>query len=755
MRMTGKLAAICATAGALMATSLAPAIAAPSAPSAPLSPAVTAAAAGSFTIQWAPPASDGESAITMYSVESDSATGDAAQGTCTAPGNGTSCVIGGLDNGIAYTFDIVATNAEGDSPAATTASATALGVPTAPRNLEAEPRDGKSAVSWDAPLSNGGSAITAYTVSTSPSSAGCTTAGAPDLDCEIPGLTNGTTYTVTATATNMYGESVASTSNNVTPRAVPSAPLNVAATPGDESAVVTWDAPASDGGSPVLSYEVITVPTSDGCTATAPTMTCTITGLTNGEPYSVIVNAVNVAGDGVAASPVSVTPYTVPGAPTEVEAEAGDAEATITWVTPEDDGGNDIVGYNVTTTPASAGCSTLVAADNECTIPGLTNGLEYEVVVSAYNAAGDSAASSPAVDVTPRTNPDAPTNLAATPGNGTATITWTAPGFDGGVPITGYEVIATPGDFSCTSEAPTTTCELTGLTNGQEYEVTVIATNEAELDSDPATVTFTNPLTVPTAPQSVQTVRGANSVVVSWSAPSSDGGRPISLYTVSSTPGGASCTSTGMECTVNGLTPGMTYNFTVVATNEAGDGAASSPVQQQALNVPTAPRKVSAQMAGTTKGALGKSNVSWSAPADNGGTPIIGYYVRSGPATCYSTSLSCKLTDLVSSPSSITVEAVNVIGTSALTTTSSRVATTTVKTKYRTWSRQIFYGQTIQPNKFIKILQRQSNGNYKVVRKYRQGGPTTWSVDVRVPYGKSAWKVKQAGYTSPKILVKR
>lgn len=81
--------------------------------------------------------------------------------------------------------------------------------PSAPLNVVASPGNARLAVTWSAPALNGGSTISRYTATASPGSAKCTTSGA--RSCTILGLTNGTAYTVTVTATNATGTSVAST----------------------------------------------------------------------------------------------------------------------------------------------------------------------------------------------------------------------------------------------------------------------------------------------------------------------------------------------------------------------------------------------------------------------------------------------------------------------------------------------------------------------------------------------------------------
>jgi hypothetical protein len=130
-----------------------------------------------------------------------------------------------------------ADNGDGDTDVVKSASTTAIEVvaPTAPTGVVGVAGDGEVAVSWTAPASDGGSAITGYTVTASPGDATCPTTG--DLTCTVTGLTNGTPYTFTVTATNDVGTSEPSEpSAPVTPMAPvdpPSPPSPPSAPPVD------------------------------------------------------------------------------------------------------------------------------------------------------------------------------------------------------------------------------------------------------------------------------------------------------------------------------------------------------------------------------------------------------------------------------------------------------------------------------------------------------------------------------------------
>jgi uncharacterized repeat protein (TIGR02543 family) len=176
----------------------------------------------------------------------------------------------------------------------------------APTGVTATAGNGQATVSFEPPPSNGGSAITYYTVTSSPEGIQKTGISSP---ITIAGLTNCTAYTFTVTATNPMGTSAASSaSNSIIPSVLPGAPVIGSATAGSALATVTFTAPALTGCGAITGYKVTSIPYSISATGTASPIT--ITGLIPGAAYIFYVQAISAAGIGTSLSAVSnsVTP---------------------------------------------------------------------------------------------------------------------------------------------------------------------------------------------------------------------------------------------------------------------------------------------------------------------------------------------------------------------------------------------------------------------------------------------------------------
>jgi hypothetical protein len=268
--------------------------------------------------------------------------------------------------------------------------------PDAPTSVVATAGNATASVSFAAPANNGGSAITGYTVTSIPAGGTDTNAGSTSLTHTITGLTNGTSYTFTVKATNSAGTSVASTaSNSVIPKAgsytftgpssgnVNSASSSFTVTPNilyTGTITLTPTGTASTG----LAAKVLTF--SNSSAAQTFTITPTVAG-------SITLIPTN---NGTLTNPSNLI-YTanavVPGAPTSVVALAGDATASVSFVSPANNGGSAITGYTVTSIPADGTDTNAGSTSLTHSITGLINGTSYTFTVKATNSVGSSLAS--------------------------------------------------------------------------------------------------------------------------------------------------------------------------------------------------------------------------------------------------------------------------------------------------------------------------------------------------------------------------
>ena len=388
------------------------------APGAPTSPNVDSTGDRQATVSWTPPASDGGAPITGYTVTA--APGGAS---CTATGADTSCTVPGLTNGGTYTFRVTATNAAGVSaPSSATSSATlAAGEPDPPAAPSVSAASGSVDVSW-LPPADGGSAITGYTVTSAPGGQTCT-ATAPATSCTVAGLTNGTDYTFTVTATNALGTSDPSNaSKDATPGDPPATPAAPTAVAGNGAATVSWTAP-DPGTSAIVSYRVVASPGGAVCVAAAPATSCTVNGLANGTPYTFTVAATNATGASAASDPSGAVTPAATSADLSVTLNGPTAaytSSTIAYTIVVSNAGPDDANSVVVTDvlPAngrdfrtsSAGCS-ITSSTLTCTVATLAASATstFKVWVVAAGALSNSAS------VTSSTNdPDVANNTSAT-----------------------------------------------------------------------------------------------------------------------------------------------------------------------------------------------------------------------------------------------------------------------------------------------------------------------------------------------------
>ena len=553
--------------------------------------------------------------------------------------------------------------------------------PDAPRNVEITGfGDGELTVAWDAPLGNGGSAITGYKVQWKEVDTPNWNSPSEEPDDASPytieNLTNGTRYDVRVLAVNDVGDGPPSGDVEGTPSTRPQPPTITDITHGHQKLTVTWTAPtgADTGGSDITGFIVQWKWGNNGYNttnqATPPASPYEITNLLNGTEYTVRVFAVNESypdDPSDESNEMTGTPSTVPQPPTDVKITGfGDESLTVSWTAPTnaDTGGSPVTGFKIQwklNSDADWNTNTYTEVDDDdnqspYTIEGvLTNGTKYDVRVIAVNINGDSRESAAATG-TPSKKPNAPTGVDITDyGDGWLEVTWNAvTGTDtGGSDIKNYIVQWKSGTdgYDTTNQAtppPTeTTYKITNLENGTEYTVRLLAVNETypnDPSDDPGNGTNEDtetPRTKPKPPTGVNISEyGDGFLEVAWTAPEDNGGSALVSFKVQwkessvsgwDSPDEQTVTAvsgqTNYDTTISSLTNGTRYTVRVLAVNgnRASDNTSdtSNTASGTPSTMPLAPTSVTI----TNKGDR-TLTVTWEPPDNDGGSAITKYKVQ-------------------------------------------------------------------------------------------------------------------------------
>jgi hypothetical protein len=589
-------------------------------------------------VSWDAPTSDGGSAIQSYLVKVY-ADGSGTVLTSSVVNSGLAAsmtaTVTGLTNATTYEMTVTASQESAGTQYFGVESERArvtVGRPAAPTNVAAAvhntPTGTQIRLTWTQVPDQTGLTITHYRWKHKVGSGAFTIGSAiatgtacsgTSCSAVVTGLTNGTTYAFVVEAA-ITGPNWGMTSAEVggTPIGATSAPgVTTEALNGKAGYSITE--PASLNGAEVTRYEVTYRPTAGGAWS-SPAIEILpgqaidpIEGLTNGTSYTISVIAVNAAGNSSAGT-ATVVPATTPDAPQNVRARPG--SIIVTWDPPADTGGAAITSYVITvtdpnglsteyvyngtsnptgatscTTGRSCTINSVLADDGSGSYVAITDDVEYTITVTAVTSAGQSPPSSDSVVVSGQ--PDAPTNVATTPGFESFDVCWTAPTGS----LTKYKIVAVvglaryerqfdasdPSPASCTGGTVGTTVtswdDGSAVTAGTTYTLNVAATVSPSdyifgLPSENVTVL---PYGLPGAPTITEITTTATSATITWSA-AANYGSAITGY-VARTASGEACPSTvSLTCVISDLTGNATYSFTVVATNVAGDGPPSAAV---------------------------------------------------------------------------------------------------------------------------------------------------------------------------------
>ena len=585
---------------------------------------LTSVGTTSVSLSWSAPASGGTP--TSYTVT----------GGGTATVSGTTATITGLTDATSYTFSVAASNAVGTGTAVQIVVTT--GTPGPVRNLTGT-ATGETTLSldWGAPTTGGtptGYSVTASGVSSAQIAVSGTSA-------TVTGLSAGTSYTFSVTASNAGGSSSAGTVS-VTTWQLPGAVGSLSGSADSTSQVsLSWNAP-SVGNPATFTYAV----SASGVSASQISISgtsATVTGLSADTSYTFTVTATNSAGTGPGDDVTVKTPVQSPGPVGNLTGSpTGTTSVSLDWDAPTT--GGTATGYSVT---ASGVYSTQIAVSGTgATVTGLTANTAYTFSVTASNAGGSS--SPETVSVTTWQLPGAVGNLSGSADSiSQVSLSWNAPSVGNPAAFT-YEVTS-PGVSASQISISGTSATVTGLSADTSYMFTVTAMNSAGTGPGDD-VTVKTPVQSPGPVQNLNgTVNSSTSVSLDWDAPNT-GGAPTE-YTVS---GSGTITKSGTGATVTGLTAGTSYTFSVTADNRAGSSPSRSVT---VLTRPNAVKNLSASATGTTSASL-----DWDAP--DGGAPT-GYTV-SGSGSITKSGTSATVTGLACGTSyTWSVTADNASGSSA------------------------------------------------------------------------------------------
>lgn len=645
--------------GGTVAQDLAPTLAATASavPGAPRNLTVEAVGHSRIDLDWDPPSNDGGARIIGYVIEV-SENGRRTWSPLHETRGTTSYSHTGLPPRVTRHYRIRAVNRFGAGfPSSVRWATTAADLPGAPTGLAAR-ADGPSRIrlAWTAPGYAGGVPITGYMVEVSENAGRSWSV--------LVAVTRSTTYAHTGlparstrhyrvSAINQAGTSRPSgVARATTEPTVPGRPVALSATAEGASQIdLSWNTPNENGGDRITGYR-IEVSGDRGLTwrllaaTTSLSTTYTHRNLEPATTYHYRVAAINRAGVGPFSTPAgAITDPAAPSAPRNLMATAvSHSRIDLRWEEPSDDGGALISGYRIEVSEdrrrtwrllARRGANT--TSYSHTSLPANTT-RHYRVY--AVNAAGAGPTSGVAWATTAADTPGAPAGLEAVEdGTSRIDLSWNAPADTGGVPLIGYRIevsenaVRSWSVLVATTRTTRTTYSHTGLTAGSTRHYRVSAINQVGVGEPSGVARATTESSVPGAPTALSaTANGSSRIDLAWAAPAHDGGDRITGHRIEVSENGgfswrdlvANTNTSNTTYSHTGLEPAATRHYRVSAINSLGAGEPSNVASATTdATVPDAPMGLVATAVDATQ-----IDLSWTAPAYDGGAPITGYRIE-------------------------------------------------------------------------------------------------------------------------------
>ncbi|GAB4817219.1 hypothetical protein N2152v2_004265 [Parachlorella kessleri] len=419
----------------------------------------------------------------------------------------------------------------------------------------------------------------------------------PPYYLSIKGLQNGVQhkFKVQALSKALNGGGEASVAAMPCANSPPAPPTDLKAAVGDGELSLSWSRPAdgrcltefrvqvlSGGGNAVQTLSV--APTWDG-----PTL-AVVRGLTNGQAVQVLVKAVNgKLNDGGEATIIAVPckKGLLPSAPVDLKVKTGDGQAILSWSNPSNGACVDSFQASVlggTQPPLTVVPQNMAGASYTVPITGLANGIPLQFSVKAVSQQGPgesvTVTSVPCADIPP----SRPTGLAASSGDGQATLSWGPP--TNGACLSGYQVLAAANNQTLQTLAVPLGMEaannitLQSLPNGSQVKLVVKAvSNKFGAAGEVSTAVVPCAPIAPSPPTQLTAKPGHQVLLVSWAKP--DNGACLSEYQVIVAAEGQPPLTLSappqwdgpQSLPVTGLVNGARYNVSVVAKAAGGNAS--------------------------------------------------------------------------------------------------------------------------------------------------------------------------------------
>lgn len=538
-----------------------------------------------------------------------------------------------------YGFSVTAFNQVGLS-----ATSSAV-IPTADLNTGAGPgaptitsdtaSNSTVSVSWTPNASNGGSALTGYSLQLlcGPTTGTISTCAGHNA-VTLPATTTTFSfsalapqyYEVTVTPVNAIGSGTSTTSqfeqvglSPIGAVAGTSASTQPSFSYTPTTVTVSWSAPATG-------YNVNTITVADVtksttlCSAPVTALSCTVA--TTSVAASDVIDFVSTDAAGVLSEPSSTSSLTGLPSTTSLSLYQNANGIYMTWGSVSNALSYNLLGVG---SDGSRITNSLPAGTTNYTLNygagGLTVGVTYAWQIDAANAFGASVYSSPNASYTTASTPTSPTNLFCDTTSTTLDCDWFPS--SSSLTITGYIATLTwPNGQTTVVTAPALGAFFTGLTPITAYALSVVAVTPLG-NSASSSVYDVTTIGTPSAPTGLTAKTdpsaSGNQAILSWTPPTNLGGSALGLYYavyeyVAGNPipfNSRTCPATSATCTVGGLSSGTSYVFAIDEANIIGEGALAT-VSYASPTQPSAPSNVVA-----TELPDGNYSISWTPSTDS------------------------------------------------------------------------------------------------------------------------------------------